>query len=58
MLGDIFRPLMILNGANIKFIFHSCKQIVKILRGFKKNVDVWPKKKGRRCAPENKYLNY
>ncbi len=36
MLGDIFRPLESLNGANIRLIFHSCKQIGKILRGFKK----------------------
>lgn len=49
MLGDIFRPLESLNGANIRLIFHSCKQIGKILRGFKK-------KGARNRAPIYAYL--
>jgi hypothetical protein len=34
--GDIFRPLEILNGAKIRGLFQSCKQMGKNLREFNK----------------------
>lgn len=36
-MGDTFRPFECLNGANIRRLFQSRKQMGKILREFKKN---------------------